>query len=118
MLTIFYSGTSSGMVYRLHQCLENSSIFAGNSDQTCSFCKTKKKKDCCKTQFKIVKTSPAHKADLLKIDFIKYVAAVPKTDFLNPAIKIFSANDSSVRKNAPPNTWEVALFIRHCNFRI
>jgi hypothetical protein len=117
MLTFFYFGTSSGMVFKLHQCLESFSIFAGNSEQTCSICKTKKKKDCCKTQFKIVKTSPAYKADLLKIDLLKY-AAVPQSIHLNPVFKISSADDSCVRVNAPPDQREVAFFIRDCNFRI
>lgn len=118
MLTFFYFGTSSGMVYKLHQCLESFSIFAVNSDQTCKLCKTEKKNDCCKTQFKIVKTSPANKADFLKIDLLKHLALLPKSVYLNPVFKISSTNRSFVRINAPPEKRTLALFIRDCNFRI
>ena len=118
MLTFFYFGTSSGMVYELHQCLESISIFAGNSDKTCSLCKAIKKKDCCKTQFKILIISPAHKADLLKIAFLKYVAVVPKAVYINPVYTTSSTDYSSARINAPPEREDLALFIRDCNFRI
>jgi hypothetical protein len=106
------------MVYKLHQCFENISISAANSDQTCGLCKTKKKNDCCKTQFKIVKTSPAHKANLLQLDPLKFVAVLPRVSYLNPVFKISSTDNSSVRINAPPDKPAVALFITNCNFRI
>lgn len=106
------------MVYKLHQCFENISIYAGNSNENCPLCKTKKKGDCCKTTFKIVKTDPAHHADLLKIDFLKYRALLPETVYLNPLFQKSLAYDSSVLINAPPNFRGVALFISHCNFRI
>ncbi len=106
------------MVFKLHQCLESISIFTGNSDKTCDLCKSEKKKDCCKTHFKILKTSDAQKADLLQINFLKYIALLPKTEFSEPFSKILTSNFSSVRINAPPENREVALFIRHRNFRI
>ena len=118
LLTFFYFGTSSGMVVKLHQCLENITFSVANSDQTCPLCKTKKKKDCCKTQFKVVKTSAAHKAEFLKIDLLKYTALLPKSVYPNPFFKNTSTVLSSVPINAPPGNREVALFISNCNFRI
>lgn len=118
MLTFFYFGTSSGMVFKLHQCLESISIFTGNSDKTCDLCKSEKKKDCCKTHFKILKTSDAQKADLLQMNFLKHVALLPKTEFSEPFSKTLTSNCSSVQINAPPEKTKVALFIRDCNFRI
>lgn len=106
------------MVYKLHQCLEKISIYPGNSDENCPLCKTKKKGDCCKTEFKLVKTNDAQKVDLLQINFIKYVALLPKTESSESFSIILKSNASSVRINAPPETKELALFIRHCNFRI
>lgn len=106
------------MVYKLHQCLENISIYAGNSNENCPLCKTKKKGDCCKTTFKIVKTDAAHHADFLTINLLKYPALLFKTVYLNPLIQTSLAYDSSVLINAPPNYRGVALFIRDCNFRI
>lgn len=106
------------MVYKLHQCFESISIFAGNSEKTCNLCKTDKKKDCCKTQFKILKTSDAQKADLVKIDILKYIALLPKTEFSESFSKLLASDTFSVRINAPPESREVALFIRHGNFRI
>lgn len=106
------------MIYKVHQCLGITLISLENSTKTCNSCPTKKKKDCCKTQFKIIKTSTAQKADLLKIDVLKYIAVLPKTVFSESFSKILTSNSSSVQINAPPENGELALFIYHCNFRI
>lgn len=107
------------MVYKVHQCLEQMSIFGGNSDKTCNLCKSKKtKKDCCKVHFKVLKTDTAQNSDFLKIDVLKYASMLPKVYYFNPSRKILSANNSLVRINAPPNLKEIALFIRDRNFRI
>jgi hypothetical protein len=49
MFTVFYFGFSSGMVYNVHYCLDQtfvSSASSTSSTLTCALCGTKKKKGC------------------------------------------------------------------------
>jgi hypothetical protein len=39
-------------------------------DDVCSKCGVKTKKDCCKTEIKVVKVDDSQKSDFLKIDFL------------------------------------------------
>ncbi|MGS0748514.1 hypothetical protein [Halpernia sp. GG3] len=118
MLTVFYFGFSSGMVYDVNSCLNKISIFSGTSKKSCDFCGTKKEKDCCKHQIKILKTDVAQKADMSFVGDSLIVAILPKVyfaEFLTPVLK---QNYFSVHMNAPPDKQRVALFVTNCNFRI
>ena len=123
MFTVFYFGFSSGMVYNVHYCLDQtfvssaSSASSASSTITCAFCGTKKKKGCCKSEIKILKTDVPQKVDISFINDAPAVAIIPQisdADFLTPVER----KQFSVPLNAPPDRTELPLFISYCNFRI
>ena len=123
MFTVFYFGFSSGMVYNVHYCLDQtfvSSASSASSDSstiTCTFCGTKKKKGCCKSEIKILKTDVPQKVDISFINDAPAVAIIPQisdADFLI----LVERKQFSVPLNAPPDRTELPLFISYCNFRI
>ncbi len=123
MFTVFYFGFSSGMVYNVHYCLDQtffssaSSASSASSTITCAFCGTKKKKGCCKSEIKILKTDVPQKVDISIINDAPAVAIIPQisdADFLI----LVERKQFSVPLNAPPDRTELPLFISYCNFRI
>lgn len=123
MFTVFYFGFSSGMVYNVHYCLDQtfvssaSSASSASSTLTCAFCGTKKKKGCCKSEIKILKTDVPQKVDISFINDAPAVAIIPQisdADFLI----LVERKQFSVPLNAPPDRTELPLFISYCNFRI
>lgn len=120
MFTVFYFGFSSGMVYNVHYCLDQtfvSSASSASSTITCALCGTKKKKGCCKSEIKILKTDVPQKVDISFINDAPAVAIIPQisdADFLI----LVERKQFSVPLNAPPDRTELPLFISYCNFRI
>ena len=118
LLTVFYFGSSSGMVYNLHYCLDEIFISVGAQENDCDICDRTTANDCCKSAIKIVKTDIAQKANLLAVDFSSVVAILPLqhfSDFIHPIIE---RNYFSILINAPPDKEQLPLFITYCNFRI
>ena len=117
MFTVFYFGFSSGMVYNVHYCLDQIFVSA-SSDNTCNICGTKEKKDCCKSEIKILKTDVAQKSDVSFINDAPLVATIPEVFYAEFIIPAIERNQFSVQVNAPPDKAELPLFISYCNFRI
>lgn len=118
MFTVFYFGFSSGMVYNVHTCLNKIFISSGTSTKSCDSCGSKKEKDCCKHQIKILKTDAAQKADTSFLGDAPIVAIIPEiylAEFLTPVLE---QNQFSVHINAPPDKERLPLFIINCSFRI
>jgi len=88
------------------------------TDDICSKCGVKTKKDCCKTEIKLVKVDDSQKSDLLKIDFLKQIEAVQNHDyfFKDPSFSITKFTQNQI--NAPPEIRTVSIYIYHCQFRI
>ena len=118
MFTVFYFGFSSGMVYNVHYCLDQIFVSSTSSSNTCDLCGTKEKKDCCKSEIKILKTDVAQKANVSFINQTPLAAIVPEVFYSEIFISAAERNQYSIRVNAPPEKTEVPLFISHCNFRI
>ena len=118
MFTVFYFGFSSGMVYNVHYCLDQIFVSSTSSSKTCDLCGTKKEKDCCKSEIKILKTDVAQKADVSFINSAPLVAIVPEVFYAEFLIPVVERNQFSVQVNAPPDKAELPLFISNCNFRI
>lgn len=118
LFSIFYFGFSSGAVFSIHYCMDEFASISNKVDDICSKCGVKTKKDCCKTEIKIVKVDDSQKSDLLKIDIVKQISDVQISEFFF-ADKSFSATKfTQIRINAPPENQSVPIFINHCNFRI
>ncbi|WP_027379300.1 HYC_CC_PP family protein [Chryseobacterium daeguense] len=118
LFSVFYFGFSSGAVFSVHYCMEKLASISQKVDDTCSKCGVKTKKDCCKTEIKVVKVDDCQKSDLLKIDFVKQIAEIQQPEFFF-VDKSFSATKfTQIRINAPPENWPVPIFIHYCNFRI
>lgn len=119
LLTFCYFGLSSGAVFSLHYCMDNLvSVSLDNQNETCNSCGTNSKNDCCKTEFKVLKTDFSQKADFLKLKFwsvnLDAIQHFYKTDNI-----IFVASGAvSIKINAPPQVRSLPIFIQHCNFRI
>lgn len=118
LLTVFYFGSSSGMVFNLHYCLDEIFVSLTSTDKTCDICGTSKKKDCCKSEVKIAKTDVAQKANLLSLDTFAAYAVIVQNVFPAFSYPILQQNYFAVRINAPPEKAIPALFLTYCNFRI
>jgi len=118
LFSIFYFGFSSGAVFSVHSCMQEMTSISQKTDDICSKCGVKTKKDCCKTEIKVVKVDDSQKSDFLKIDFLKQISEIQHNEFFF-VDKSFSATKfTQIQINAPPENWSVSLFINHCNFRI
>ena len=119
MFTLFYFGFSSGMVYNVHYCLDQIFVSStSSSSRTCELCGTKKEKDCCKSEIKILKTDVAQKADISFINNAPLIAVVPEVIYAAFLMLAVERNQFSVQVNAPPDKSQLPLFISYCNFRI
>jgi hypothetical protein len=55
LFSVFYFGFSSGAVFSVHYCMKEFVSISQKVDDVCSKCGVKTKKDCCKTEIKVVK---------------------------------------------------------------
>jgi hypothetical protein len=86
------------------------------TDDICSKCGIKTKKDCCKTEIKIVKVDDSQKSDFLTINILKQISEIEIHEFFF-IDKSFSATKfTQIQINGPPENRWVPLFINH--FRI
>ncbi|EJL67464.1 HYC_CC_PP family protein [Chryseobacterium populi] len=118
VFSIFYFGFSSGAVFRIHYCMQEMVSVSQKTDDLCSKCGVKTKKDCCKTEIKIVKVDDLQKSDFLKIDFLKQIAEFKTHEFFFTDQSFSTAKFTQTRINGPPEITSVPIFITHCNFRI
>ena len=106
------------MVYNVHYCLDQIFVSSASSSKTCVLCGTKKEKDCCKSEIKILKTDVEQKANISFINDAPLVAMIPEAFYAEFLIPVLERNQFSVQVNAPPDKAELPLFISYCNFRI
>ncbi|MGV8914703.1 MAG: HYC_CC_PP family protein [Kaistella sp.] len=118
LLTVFYFGSSSGMVYNLHYCLDEIFVSVGSQENSCKICKTDKKNDCCKSEIKIAKTDSAQTASILALNAFTPVALLPENPVKHFSPPTFNKIYFSVSINAPPDEIIPPLFLQYCNFRI
>lgn len=118
LFSIFYFGFSSGAVISVHYCMMEMVSVSQKTDDLCSKCGIKTKKDCCKTEFKVVKFDDSQKSDLLKIDFLKQISKLQIQQFFFVDQSFSATKFTQIQINAPPETWSLPIFINHCNFRI
>lgn len=118
LFSIFYFGFSSGAVFQMHYCMKELVSVTQKSDDTCSKCGTKEKRDCCKTEIKLVKVDDSQKSDFLKINFLQTISEIQKHHFFFTDKSFSLRKFSQIQINAPPEKRSVPIFINHCNFRI
>ncbi|WP_146939532.1 HYC_CC_PP family protein [Chryseobacterium hagamense] len=118
VFSVFYFGFSSGAVFSIHYCMNEVASLSRNIEEGCSKCGVKTKKDCCKTELKVVKVDDSQKSDFLKIDFLKQIPEVSRQDFFLTNRSFSSSEFTRIRINAPPELRPVPIFITHCHFRI
>lgn len=118
LLSILYFGMSSGAVFSAHYCMDELVSFSQDSGKDCNVCGTKKKSDCCKTEFKILKTDHSQKSEATQSpSFFLFIE--PKTPVFSFSFPSFSSEKFvSTLINAPPEIGWVPIFIQFCNFRI
>jgi len=87
-------------------------------EDVCSKCGVKAKKDCCKTEIKVVKVGDSQKSDFLKIDLMKEIREVFRPEFFVTDRSFSNSKFTQIRINAPPEIRPVPIFITHCHFRI
>lgn len=118
LFSVFYFGFSSGAVFSVHYCMNELASISQKVDDVCSKCGVKTKKDCCKTEIKIVKVDDSQKSDFLKIDFLKQIHDVHKNVFFFVDHSFSATKFTQIQINVPPEKRSVPIFISHCNFRI
>lgn len=118
LFSVFYFGFSSGAVFSMHYCMKELVSVTQKSDDTCSKCGTKEKRDCCKTEVKLVKVDDSQKSDFLKIDFLQIISEIKNHHFFLTDRSFSAIKFTQIQINAPPQNRSVPIFINHCNFRI
>ncbi len=118
LFSVFYFGFSSGAVFSVHYCMNELASVSRNAEDICSKCGVKTKKDCCKTEIKVVKVDDSQKSDFLKIDLLKQIYEVSRHEFLVADPSFSATKFLQIRINAPPEIRPVPIFITHCHFRI
>ncbi|ASK29416.1 hypothetical protein CEY12_04560 [Chryseobacterium sp. T16E-39] len=118
LFSVFYFGFSSGAVFSFHYCMQELVSVSQKTDDVCAKCGVKTKKDCCKTEIKIVKVDDSQKSDFLKINLLKQIAEFQKHEFVSADSSFSIAKYRQPLINAPPDNKSVPIFITHCNFRI
>lgn len=119
LFSIFYFGFSSGAVFSVHYCMEEFVSVSQKVHDICSKCGVKStKKDCCKTEIKIVKVDDSQKSDFLKIDFLRQISEYQEHSYFFVDKSFSAAKFTQIQINGPPEKKSVPIFINHCNFRI
>lgn len=119
LFSVFYFGFSSGAAFSVHFCMEEFVSVSQKTTDICGKCGVKEKKECCKTEIKVVKVDDSQKSDLLMIDFLSQIAPVLQQQPFFFTDKSFSATKfTQIRINGPPEYRPVPIYINHCNFRI
>lgn len=118
LFSVFYFVFSSGAVFSVHYCMNELASISQKVDDVCSKCGVKTKKDCCKTEIKIVKVDDSQKSDFLKIDFLKQIHDIRENEFFFTDHSFSATKFTQIQINAPPEKRSVPIFISHCNFRI
>ncbi|KAA0130074.1 hypothetical protein FY557_02270 [Chryseobacterium sp. SN22] len=118
VFSVFYFGFSSGAVFNVHYCMNELASVSRNTKDVCSKCGVKTKKDCCKTEIRVVKVDDSQKSDFLKIDLLKQILQVSRQRFFVTDLSFSSSKFTRIRINAPPEIRPVPIFITHCHFRI
>ncbi|ROH99832.1 HYC_CC_PP family protein [Chryseobacterium daecheongense] len=118
LFSVFYFGFSSGAVFSIHYCMQEFVSVSQKVDDICGKCGVKTKKDCCKTEIKVVKVDDSQKSNLLTIDLVKHFAEPQKHQFFFEDRSFSASKFTSVQINGPPDIRFVPIFIHHCHFRI
>lgn len=118
LFSVFYFGFSSGAAFSVHYCMKELASISQKVDDVCSKCGVKTKKDCCKTEIKVVKVDDSQKSDFLKIDVLKQILEVQTHEFFFVDRSFSVTKFTQIQINAPPENRSVPIFINHCNFRI
>lgn len=119
LFSIFYFGFSSGAAFSIHYCMKELVSVSQKVDDICGKCGVKNKKECCKTEIKIVKVDDSQKSDLLHLEFLGQISEVPVKHQFAFIDRSFSATKfTQIQINAPPEFRLVPIYINHCNFRI
>lgn len=118
LFSVFYFGFSSGAVFSIHYCMEELVSVSRKIDDMCGKCGVKTKKDCCKTEIKIVKVDDSKTSSLLTIGFVTCIPEPQKRQFFLLDKIFWRSKLTTVQNNGPPDQSSVPIFIQHCNFRI
>lgn len=116
--SVFYFACSSGVVFSVHQCMDEILISKNTDGASCNVCDRNDKNDCCKTEVKFLKSDVFHKADLMMLSLVKHFSEVSNLYSVFQNTSFPKTETPSVLINAPPEIYGVPVFIRHCNFRI
>lgn len=118
LFSIFYFGFSSGAAFSVHYCMKELASVSQKVDDLCSKCGVKTKKNCCKTEIKVVKVDDSQKSDLLKIDLVQQIPELINHHFLLADQSFSATKYTQIQINAPPDSRPVPIYLNHCNFRI
>ena len=124
ILAILYMGTASGATIHIHYCMDKLvEVGLGAKDGLkcagCGMDKCAKISDnCCKDEYKQVKTDKDHKVAEPVVFFMQAVAVAPTAYLELPSVFIPSLIEKYPVSHAPPGVGKVNTYILNCVFRI
>jgi len=131
ILAIIYLSTSMGATVHLHYCMGKLVEWGliDRSGKDCAFCgmptmRSAKgcvvgSKDCCRDEYRQIKTDKDQKLSQSSIDFIKIIspeAVLPHNTWTNPFVTSTALALPVIK--GPPLITDIPVFLRNCNFRI
>lgn len=123
LMALIYFTVSSGMVMSVHYCMGKVSNVQVNQvpEERCICGMSKKEtssKDCCKTEFKMVKLEDTHKASSASYDIQTPVALVSRSLSLLEVPSYYSNDKVYADIHGPPLLSEQDTYLLNCVFRI
>jgi hypothetical protein len=124
ILALLYLSASVGATVHLHFCM-NRLVDWGlwhNNDEKCGKCGMEKGQEkengCCKDEHKQIKLESDHKGAVTYSLTELGSVALPVAVFELPDIKLPTVTEQNPQSHAPPRSWDIAVYIRNCVFRI
>ncbi len=122
ILAFLHLSASAGVGLHMHYCMGKLADWdlSQKASRVCGTCGMEKsgKNDCCKDEYKFVKSSNDQKAAESAFELMQLASiALPATVFQTLTVDLTSVSEAYPISHAPPNT-RPAAYIRNCVFRI
>ena len=120
ILAFLYISTASGVVINVHFCMGHiaSVSYGFEGDDACGKCGMKAKKDCCHTEYKVVKLEDAHQLAKAGFQFMQLPVESP-VPFMHYTRQLRDNRSSSTTTNhSPPDIRANEVYLYNNVFRI
>lgn len=121
ILAVLYVTVASGVVVNVHYCMGRiASVEVGYDDHdVCGKCgMSNQKKNCCHTEYKLLKVQDEHRLAQVQIPFLALPAEVPVHPSFSQ-VPVFGVDTYlALQYHSPPDSRSNTVYLCNCVFRI